>query len=338
MGSRANLILADENSYKLFYCHWCANSICNDIFCGPEFAIPYILRQARTNDWLDDIWAEGCLVIDTYQQVVLLCGSEDIDNNIPKRRLFLELMREVWTGWDIRWAHGGIFDQAAYLDVPLSVVTGVRKQAETPITAESFLPLPQKNRMDTVVSIVFEDGSLRLYPITPFRLSPFLEVGPSLLDLVSKNTGFEHFNIAEWTHEMPDAGLHIDVPRRQILYWAAHQGNLSQDFTRFWPGWELTWLCDKFERQIAETRGLLTFPIPAPDVLLHDLQERLVWNNPRSAAEIVDGTTQALKNAGHNVEPNPAAYLSEPQDISGAIRQQIVDNAVAAWRRRHGLT
>jgi hypothetical protein len=278
MGARANLVLVNESGHRLFYCHWCANSICEVVFLGPEFAIPYILELRETTDCLDDIWTEGALLVDNHHQVVLLCGSEDIDYNIPLRRLFLGLMREVWTGWDIRWAYEGIVDQVNYLGLPKSLVIADRSEEER-ITAEHFSLPEDLDRINTIISIIFEDGSLHLYPITSWRSIMYIAAGPSMVDIAQQVQGLDEAIITHTTNIVPNEGIHIDVSHRTVSYWASRVWGLPENLNTLWSGWELRWLGDNFEHQLAETRGKLTFLNISADELLSRLERQLAQNN-----------------------------------------------------------
>ncbi|SEU27944.1 hypothetical protein SAMN03159358_4640 [Paenibacillus sp. NFR01] len=45
MGQRANLIIVKNGAYDLYYSHWCANTLPEDIFWGERYAIPFIEQQ-----------------------------------------------------------------------------------------------------------------------------------------------------------------------------------------------------------------------------------------------------------------------------------------------------
>jgi len=66
MGQRANLIVVRDNTYDLYYSHWCANTLPKDLFWGEQYAIQFIEMQTRVDEpgWLDDVWAEGGAVLE----------------------------------------------------------------------------------------------------------------------------------------------------------------------------------------------------------------------------------------------------------------------------------
>lgn len=50
MGQRPNLILVEGREYRLFYSHWCANTLPRDLFWGPEHAAAFIRIQRAVDD------------------------------------------------------------------------------------------------------------------------------------------------------------------------------------------------------------------------------------------------------------------------------------------------
>ncbi len=119
MGHRANLLLVREGQYDLRYSHWAANTLPRDLFWGPQHAIAFVEAQpAAGTDWLDDVWAEGGSVIDPGRRIFRLFGGEDLQYDVPLRRLYVALLGAVWQGWSVGWADEGIADLADYVGYP----------------------------------------------------------------------------------------------------------------------------------------------------------------------------------------------------------------------------
>src|SRR5437868_3224543 len=100
MGQRANLVIVESGGYSLFYSHWRANTLARDLFWGQSYAEAFIRAQQRVNDgsWLNDVWAEGGVVLDHDARTLLFFGGEDIYYEVPLRRVYLRLMQIVWSG------------------------------------------------------------------------------------------------------------------------------------------------------------------------------------------------------------------------------------------------
>lgn len=188
MGQRANLIILHNKSYELYYSHWCANTLPNDLFWGEQYAIPYIRMQKKVNEsnWLDDVWAEGGVVVDLDQRNLLLYGGEDILYDIPLRNLFLQLMKVLWQGWTIEWALEGIAAMAAYVGYPVEKVIAVREQGNVICT---LAPPEEKSWTDLIASVAFSSTEVLLFPLSG-EVESILLTGPSLIDRIDKANGY----------------------------------------------------------------------------------------------------------------------------------------------------
>jgi hypothetical protein len=49
MGHRANLVLIEDHAspYQLFYSHWCAISLTDDVFWGVDDTLRFVKNQQR---------------------------------------------------------------------------------------------------------------------------------------------------------------------------------------------------------------------------------------------------------------------------------------------------
>jgi hypothetical protein len=122
MGQRANLILIERGQREMYYTHWRANTLDRDLFWGPDHAARFIRAQQARTHWLDEVWAEGGAVLDRDAHVLLMFGGEDVRIDVSLRRVYLDLLRHVWSGWDVRWAYEGIADVADYVGHPREAV------------------------------------------------------------------------------------------------------------------------------------------------------------------------------------------------------------------------
>jgi hypothetical protein len=176
MGHRANLIVVREGRYDLRSSHWAANTLPRDLFWGPQHAIAFTEAQpAAGTDWLDDVWAEGGSVIDTDRHVFRLFGGEDLQYNVPLRRLYLALLGVIWQGWSVGWADEGIADLADLVGYPRELLLCREHDG---IPAPDLRPPDELDRVDFV-------GSVRLGD----RTSTFLN-GGFHLDLRSNSLNY----------------------------------------------------------------------------------------------------------------------------------------------------
>ncbi len=64
MGDRANYAIRENGQVELFYSHWGATTIAEDIFWGPPKTEAFIRGSTPADEWLDDVWAQGGIAFD----------------------------------------------------------------------------------------------------------------------------------------------------------------------------------------------------------------------------------------------------------------------------------
>src|SRR5262245_65441601 len=106
MGQRANLVIVRRQDWRLYYDHWRPNRLDIELFWGPRLAAEFIEQReplSDPDDWLDEVWCEGAAVLDEDRKVLVWYGGEDIEYDLTSRRGFLELIKVLWQGRDVRW-------------------------------------------------------------------------------------------------------------------------------------------------------------------------------------------------------------------------------------------
>jgi hypothetical protein len=334
MGHRANLLLVDETGYTLYYCHWCGKSIPEDVFWGPQYAIPFIRQQREVNvadGWLDDVWAEGGVLVDISRHTLLLWGGESLSYDIPLRRLYLELLEEVWSVWKVQWAHDSILDLARYVGFPKD---RVRAKGERDPSHDTLDIPREKDWTALVASIVLEDGTMRLFPLIDLHAHDYLETGPSLIKTISPKSGFDTLPLEDWTKEFPRGGFHIDVAKKQVAFWGAYERGAVDYIVPAWDGWEVIWLQDNFEYQLARTEGRLTLPMRSTEAMLEAVTKLLLQEAHPSMVDMILRMAEEHRQKGQDVQINPNALRENPLELSLEVRQQILMAAIAGWKAK----
>ncbi len=323
MGHRGNLLLVDESGYELYYCQWCALSLVKEFFWGPEYAFRYIKQlPPAANSWLDTVWAEGGAVLDTHRNRMMLFGGEEINYDIPLRRVYLELLQLIWEGWQVEWAYNGIIDLAEYVDYP-------RERVHTPKSKGSGtikLSLPgEPEWTTTIASIRLRDGTIRIIPLEGMH-NPLIG-GKQLIPVLKTEAKLDHFSMDSTGADFPFEGFHIDEGKQDLYIWSAQPDGLIEDIRPYWEEWEIHWLKDNYETHIALTDNRITFQDRSTEELLSSLKSILV-SEERS---IVDWFVEVAER--FDIEPNPVA-LYEPQQTDIQIRQRLFEEVVARWKGR----
>jgi hypothetical protein len=330
MGHRANLILIDQGRYDLFYTHWGALTLPQDLFWGPEHAEQHIRLQevVEEEQWLDNIWAEGGCVMDLDRRVLLLFGGEDVYYEVPLRRVWLDLSRRLWEGWDVRWAHRGVVDMAAHVDYPIDRVIA------DPIASDEQSHPPLRPLRDgectCVASIRRPNGRLHLYPLSKGARG-YLAVGPDLLAARDAAAGMDRLDLGEWTTSFPSNGFHIDVPRKQVRFWrntaVADSGRSIQER---WTEWDVQWDQDAFEVQMELAGPDLLWPMPPRRALEDRIVTLLTAPPAESMVNFIAKLMQDFQAQGESVDVNPSAQREARFVLDADTRRRILSQLLGS--------
>jgi len=335
MGHRANLVLVNETGYTIYYCHWCARDILMSLFWGPHTAAAYITQQQAGTSLLDEIWAEGGAIVDYRRKNLLLWTEQSISEDLPLRRLYMDLLREVWAGWTVQWAHLGVLDMADYLGIPRARVTADLREANP--RTEPLRDIVDAEELRTlgggsVASFRFEDGSIRLFRMD-LDLEDLLSTGPAIIALARQSSGRERLHL-EAVHMLPQCGFHIDVAARELAYWLGHRPEQVAHLSHYWDGWNLTCLNDDFEAHVRLTDGRLTYAFPPVDAMLAHLQQMLMDETTSDYLDnLIRFATSGFED-GQQVWVNPRMFGDKPLATPRELRAQILDEAIASWRKK----
>lgn len=333
MGQRANLILEDDEGYDLYYSHWRAHSLDCDLFWGPDAAIEFIQRQRSVADgaeWLDEVWAEGGAVVDLAERSLLWFGGEDVLHDVPLRRVHLALMKEMWPGWEVRWAHEHIWELANYV--------GHGGEALLRGDANAYLPKihhpEEPDWLSFVLSLRGSDGRWKLHAYDTLEQEAAL-AGPGWLAALGAADLPETYDYAARTDTFPQGGLHIDEAARRVDVWLAPAAAAFERRLKYaWPGWDVRWHRDRFEAVTDQLGDRLVLPVTDPDALVEVIRAN-VLRPPRDHSGLVQELTShpaVAPREGAPVSINPLAQRDDVGPAAGPDRARAFDAAVERWR------
>ncbi|HYF62300.1 MAG TPA: hypothetical protein VD886_05755, partial [Herpetosiphonaceae bacterium] len=260
-------------------------------------------------------------------RTLIIYGGEDLYYDIPLRRLYLALLRQVWQGWEIHWAEKGIVEMAEYVDFPRDEVIG------TPLNTSSWLSLDepkQRDWVDIVGSLRLEDGSLRLFPL-PGRVTERLRCGPELVELARATPGLETLDLVEWGSSFPRGGFHLDPAARLLLCWSSSEHMIEDIAREHWPGWEVRWLRGSYEEHQRLLGERLRLPHRPLAELIADVQSHLLADES-DPTDIIRFVIKESERADQEISVNPLALQYDPQHVSHELKAAIWARALHAWR------
>ena len=331
MGQRANYVIVDpsaDGGYDLYYSHWAANRVPQDLFWGPEHALAFIRgqRPVPAKQWLDTVWAEGGALVDPERQTLLLFGGDDMDRELGLRRVYLRLLRPLWPGWSVRWADAELVELADYVGVSEEHVLITPSSTEDPALG---LIAPGQRWYDTAVTIRWEDGSVDAWG-SPDPVDDVLALGNDLVEQ-ARVLRAEPGRIPADPTSSPRAGVHVDVAAGSVHVWSLTEGAAAQWLLRTrWGPWHAEWLGDGWERHLELADDCFSFPVPSEAEFLDVLVTRL--SNHRHV-QGVDGLKSSLRTHGDGADQavNPWVLREDDLPDDESSRDSLLAAAVASY-------
>lgn len=284
MSSRANFVIVGPNGYELYYAA-AGNSTDLLVFWGPEFTIRSIRTYDRLDEsrWLDDLWAEGGVLVDPHGKVLIFFGGETVIEEILHRRIFLELLSYTWPGWEIRYAYEGIVDIAEYVGVPRGKVLDSDEGFDhgPTILASVSVAAMIGGFVSTVGSLIDYSGNLSIFPLSLQVLS-LLRAGPDLVDRLLFAPAKGLLSVDDLPQGLPRSGFHIDLSSKTLELWTTKsEADIERRLGRLWPGWEVRWHRDNFEFQLERCGGQLHFSLESRQESMTSMKDALLWEDTR---------------------------------------------------------
>jgi len=321
MGHRANLVIVDHDGWRLHYSHWAANGIYRWLAAGPDPAMAFVLAQRQVDvrhGWLNDVWCEGGTVVDTVARRLLWFGN-DVMSDLPERRAYSRLLSETWPGWRVDWAYDGVGDLAAHVGIDRAAVRAldmkeltaaprIALEINAPRARDNVEPPPNRQEWYDLLTVRTADGG-SAWALTHQLHGHPAWLGPPLLDQLP-GPGFDRLRLAA----LPCAGLHIDVPAREVGIWVSGIcPGLLPALDEQWPGWSVTFWHDRYERQLAAAEHAVTVPACDEGRALDRLAKFLLPGSAESAertsppASLIE-LVERYHAAGKQVDVNAAAW------------------------------
>lgn len=321
MGNRANIVLVDQDGWQLRYAHWAGCRILDALLAGPELATRYILAQATSEFWTDELWSDGGLLVDLVEHRVLFFG-EELMTTMNERRAMFKVLRILWPGYTISWAYGATAEIAAYVGAP----TPLRDSPSEPeLTLATDI-----DRLHHLVTVIDRIGRVRAWPL--WWGSSAAWHGPKVVDLLP-GAGQPALRLGI----VPESGIHVDVPNKTLGVWVTNPiPGLLRWLPRLWPGWRAEFWEDRYEEQLRRCGSHVTAPALDIDAGVREaqswLQKRVFQSHADSPAGRIEGLAALLAADGlPSPEVNPATR-SDAGERPGPAEWERFERACAAVR------
>ncbi|MFJ6620735.1 hypothetical protein ACIQOW_24560 [Kitasatospora sp. NPDC091335] len=246
MADRANFVVVRESGeYELYLSRWGAVGLDLDLLAGPVDTLSMVQGLGVDDWWLDDVHCQGAALLDLGRKVLLLFAWEGPSTVMRYRAATLDLLREAWPGWDVRWAYDGPAELRTYLGLdPEYVRDRVRGTCRGPLLEPEDEELADPEPMAAVVTV----GSDHCHVVANVADHPVRE-GAALLDRLSGGPDHGMCRVSA------DAGMHIDPLRRRVGWWVLGAVAEAYEMPERWPGWTVEFWQDCWREHVRLAPG-----------------------------------------------------------------------------------
>ncbi|HYL45046.1 MAG TPA: hypothetical protein VEU97_16815 [Ktedonobacteraceae bacterium] len=259
MGNQANYVIIENGQSHIFYSRWGALTIPSVLLSGPEGTLEYIRQLSPDEALLDNIWAEGGVLMDVDAHRALFWGGDAIALQPYLRRPLLAALSLLWPGWSIDWALFGVADLARNIGWEISRVlddefvdTAFLVGSGAVVTEAQLLESLHANDSEAILTLRWKTGEVKDYlfllkesfdkPGTHrFLATPYqvLSLGPRLLSILPTESTISLPK--EGSGQEPKKGAYVDEEAQTIWIWEGEtlDPRYLEAIARRWPGWQV---------------------------------------------------------------------------------------------------
>lgn len=187
MGQRANYIIQQNGQYRIYYSHWRANRIAEDLYLGEKRFIEYVISCERVAVLMDNLWIEGFVLLDLDSFFLGYWFCEDKEETAVTN-YYLEMLGKRWKGWKIQRLTKRMYDVEQLLGIEYIAKQSFKFEAPTLETV-----LTDGNGKDWVTSLVIikDNGIIKAIYTENLDIEYILNFGVSIIEHLQIKTAIE---------------------------------------------------------------------------------------------------------------------------------------------------
>lgn len=228
MGQRGNYIIKTKDKIDIFYTHWRANLIANDLLLGSKKFINFVRQLDKKDELINEPWIEGCVLIDMDSQKLLFWEIEQLFE-FSVRQKYLEKLKESWDGWEITFAEKEMYDIEAEIGIDY---TAKQEKDFDKIEIEKIINDSRDGYVSCLI-IIKRDNKFELKKLYSGSDEQIALIGKQLISILDNKPSNQILN--ESSVDIWDVLL-IDCDNKTLLINQNITG-LENELLDLWVGW-----------------------------------------------------------------------------------------------------
>ena len=114
--NRANYIIKKDKSFDIYYTHWRAINVAQDLTLGQKQFTQLVKEFDKSDELLNEPWIEACVLLDFDSKKLTFWESEMLfETSI--RDEYLNQLKSIWENWTIDFAENEMYSIESELKI-----------------------------------------------------------------------------------------------------------------------------------------------------------------------------------------------------------------------------
>ncbi len=239
MGQRANFVWIENGITTIHYSGYQAGNTAKIVAQGLQFCRNFFKEFTIDIFLMDTAFAEGGILIDFDQKIVMVFSFGHTWSNPVYKRHFSNFISKTWNGWSIQWAYNGNEDFAKHLG---EIPNYIYAEGNAPDYSRSdfdYFDTSIDRKQYCVVTLI-KDGQIFDYSLEDefYGIVSCITVGENLTNVIP-----DVFKINKWQKESETIScLLVDYDNRKMfICWGEYMDSRYEvEASKIWKGWEVS--------------------------------------------------------------------------------------------------
>ncbi|WP_298426970.1 hypothetical protein [uncultured Kordia sp.] len=230
MGQRGNYVIKSNEKTTIYYTHWRANYIVNDLILGPEKFIEYAEASEQRTYLTSEPWIESCAYVDIDRKELLFWEVDDLVETSVRQR-YLELLSKKWKGWSVSFAEREMYAIEEKMKVNYTEEHDFDFEAGK---LENFIN-EVADEYETTIVMFKKDGKLYTKCSYDLDTEELVFLGEQIVDILDKRTPID---ITKRPEVENNVAIAIDCDEKKLIVNYIFVG-LVEELSNLWKDWTI---------------------------------------------------------------------------------------------------
>lgn len=231
MGNRANYILKTKESLEIYYTHWRAINVAQDLALGKKEFVKLVKEFDKAEFLLNEPWIEACVLIN-FPEKKLTFWETDTLFETSVREEYLKQLKKTWAGWKIQFAENEMYGIESELKI--EYISNQEINLEF-VTTENLSDLENRENYFSCLVVIKENNQYFTKYVNGGRDDQLALIGEPVIDLLKQ---MQNRKLKKENSDDFYSCLMIDLDNNKLWVNQSITG-LKDKLQSLWKNWEI---------------------------------------------------------------------------------------------------